>query len=109
MNHKRGKPKAARAGCLLCKPHKFTGVDKPSVQRVLQPAEDLAPGENLTDCVVCEDPNFMHDPDYECCECGKCEQCRVGGDCLHEETHVPVAYFEPMPVTVQELLKRKAS
>ena len=23
MNHKRGKPKQARAGCLLCKPHKF--------------------------------------------------------------------------------------
>lgn len=22
MNHKRGKPKSARGGCLLCKPHK---------------------------------------------------------------------------------------
>lgn len=22
MNHKRGKPKSARAGCLMCKPHK---------------------------------------------------------------------------------------
>lgn len=22
MHHKRGKPKSARAGCLLCKPHK---------------------------------------------------------------------------------------
>lgn len=25
MNHKRGKPKNARAGCLLCKPHKANG------------------------------------------------------------------------------------
>lgn len=25
MNHKRGKPKAARSGCLLCKPHKVHG------------------------------------------------------------------------------------
>jgi hypothetical protein len=23
MNHKRGKAKAQRAGCLMCKPHKF--------------------------------------------------------------------------------------
>jgi hypothetical protein len=23
MNHKRGRPKAARAGCLMCKPNKF--------------------------------------------------------------------------------------
>jgi len=22
MNHKRGRPKSSRAGCLLCKPHK---------------------------------------------------------------------------------------
>ena len=22
MNHKRGKPKSCRAGCLMCKPHK---------------------------------------------------------------------------------------
>ena len=25
MNHKRGKPKNARAGCLMCKPHKMNG------------------------------------------------------------------------------------
>lgn len=25
MNHKRKKPKNARAGCLLCKPHKANG------------------------------------------------------------------------------------
>lgn len=24
-HHRRGKPKAARAGCLLCKPHKIHG------------------------------------------------------------------------------------
>jgi hypothetical protein len=25
MNHKRGRPKSRRAGCLLCKPHKANG------------------------------------------------------------------------------------
>lgn len=25
MNHKRKKPKSARCGCLLCKPHKANG------------------------------------------------------------------------------------
>jgi hypothetical protein len=30
MNHKRKKPKNARAGCLLCKPHKMNG-SKPHV------------------------------------------------------------------------------
>ncbi len=28
MNHKRGKPKSRRAGCLLCKPNKANGGDK---------------------------------------------------------------------------------
>jgi hypothetical protein len=28
MNHKRGKPKNARAGCLLCKPNKANGANK---------------------------------------------------------------------------------
>ena len=27
-NHKRRKPKSARSGCLLCKPHKANGVKK---------------------------------------------------------------------------------
>jgi len=26
MNHKRGRPKDRRAGCLLCKPHKANGA-----------------------------------------------------------------------------------
>jgi len=26
MNHKRGRPKNARAGCLFCKPHKANGA-----------------------------------------------------------------------------------
>jgi len=26
MNHKRGRPKNRRAGCLLCKPHKMNGA-----------------------------------------------------------------------------------
>ena len=28
MNHKRGKPKNARSGCFLCKPHKMNGSKK---------------------------------------------------------------------------------
>lgn len=28
MNHKRGKPKNARAGCLMCKPHKMNGYHR---------------------------------------------------------------------------------
>jgi hypothetical protein len=26
MNHKRGRPKNRRAGCLMCKPHKMNGL-----------------------------------------------------------------------------------
>lgn len=26
MNHKRGRPKNQRAGCLMCKPHKANGI-----------------------------------------------------------------------------------
>ena len=26
MNHKRGRPKNRRAGCLMCKPHKMNGA-----------------------------------------------------------------------------------
>lgn len=28
MNHKRGKPKNSRAGCLMCKPNKMNGINK---------------------------------------------------------------------------------
>ena len=28
MNHKRGRPKNSRAGCLMCKPNKMNGVNK---------------------------------------------------------------------------------
>lgn len=28
MNHKRGRPKSARGGCLFCKPHKHQGMKK---------------------------------------------------------------------------------
>jgi len=36
MNHKRGKPKNARAGCLMCKPHKGNGMktDKHSIKKL---------------------------------------------------------------------------
>ncbi len=38
MNHKRGRAKNARAGCLLCHPNKANGVnvDRPRVARHLQ-------------------------------------------------------------------------
>jgi hypothetical protein len=31
MNHNRLRPKSARAGCLLCKPHKANGADRRSI------------------------------------------------------------------------------
>jgi len=37
MHHKRGQPKNARAGCLMCKPHKANGVDRRTVQERRQP------------------------------------------------------------------------
>ena len=39
MNHKRGRPKNRRAGCLLCKPHKANGAknkNPPRERRKLQ-------------------------------------------------------------------------
>jgi|HubBroStandDraft_4_1064222.scaffolds.fasta_scaffold48987_2 hypothetical protein len=43
MNHKRKRPKNARAGCLLCKPHKANGAkdrQPPAVVRRTQRARD---------------------------------------------------------------------
>ena len=43
MNHKRKRPKNARAGCLLCKPHKANGAknrQSPSVVRRVQRGRD---------------------------------------------------------------------
>lgn len=31
-NYKRGRPKNARSGCLLCKPHKGNGADRRTIQ-----------------------------------------------------------------------------
>lgn len=31
MNHKRGRPKNRRAGCLWCKPHKMNGYNDESI------------------------------------------------------------------------------
>jgi hypothetical protein len=33
MNHKRGKPKSARAGCLMCKPYKDQKASKAKAKR----------------------------------------------------------------------------
>lgn len=43
MNHKRGRAKNQRSGCLLCKSHKMCGAKdklKPSVKRKLQKVKD---------------------------------------------------------------------
>lgn len=42
MNFKRRKPKESRAGCLLCKPHKFMGNSKHA-----QPVQKLRAVESL--------------------------------------------------------------
>ena len=36
MNHKRGRPKNARAGCLMCKPHKANGAKDKDAPRVVR-------------------------------------------------------------------------
>jgi hypothetical protein len=51
-NHKRGRPKHQRAGCLYCKPHKDNGSrlkdrDPPNLQRRLQ--EDVEDVDDTTD------------------------------------------------------------
>lgn len=52
MHHKRGKPKNARAGCLLCKPNKANGAQKTELghrgygklRRAIHSAGDLRRG-----------------------------------------------------------------
>jgi len=49
-NHKRGKPKNQRSGCLMCKPHKMNGAkgsfkEKASVKRKLQEDEEYDDAE----------------------------------------------------------------
>jgi hypothetical protein len=47
MNHKRRRPKNARAGCLMCKPHKANGAknrDRSSVVRRTQRGRDERAG-----------------------------------------------------------------
>lgn len=54
MNHKRGKPKSARAGCLWCKPHKHQGrANHPRSKRALAIlAEPIAALLLLAGCSV---------------------------------------------------------
>lgn len=42
MNHKRGRPKNRRAGCLLCKPHKANGADRRTVPEQRRDAGERA-------------------------------------------------------------------
>ena len=41
MNHKRGRPKNRRAGCLLCKPHKANGAKGKVKPKDRASADDL--------------------------------------------------------------------
>ena len=43
MNHKRGRPKNRRAGCLFCKPHKANGCKRGSPSRQEQLAREGEP------------------------------------------------------------------
>lgn len=48
MHHKRKKPKSARAGCLMCKPHKHQAVKKTKSAKKLQEKKaDLKMKEDL--------------------------------------------------------------
>jgi len=42
VNHKRGRCKNRRAGCLLCKPHKANGADRRTVQELRRDHADAA-------------------------------------------------------------------
>jgi hypothetical protein len=42
LNHKRGKPKKARAGCLLCKPHKCNHADRRTLPEKRQDIADAS-------------------------------------------------------------------
>lgn len=48
MNHKRGKPKSGRAGCLLCKPHKRQGAKASLRKRLAEKRADLNAREQRT-------------------------------------------------------------
>ena len=66
MNHKRGRPKDRRAGCLLCKPSKSNGVK--GADRV---ARNSTPPEN---------PRVSNGRFYDWCpDCDGTGRCNCGG------------------------------
>jgi hypothetical protein len=54
MNHKRGKPKNARAGCLMCKPHKMNGAKR---SRGLQPVGKTVASNQMNEFLARIDVN----------------------------------------------------
>lgn len=62
MNHKRGKPKNARSGCLLCKPHKANGAKGKLVNKTMQ--ERKAAEDEKTQL-----NNISEHGDCDCIEC----------------------------------------
>lgn len=40
MNHKRGRPKNARSGCLMCKPQKANGADRRTLGEIRRDIAD---------------------------------------------------------------------
>ena len=47
MNHKRKRPKRARAGCLMCKPHKSTGIGELRSAKISDKKRLIATKEQL--------------------------------------------------------------
>jgi hypothetical protein len=70
-NHKRGKPKNARAGCLMCKPHKANGAKDAEPLQELKAEAKL--DEGLEEVVESE---FQKEIRKYCsldfCGCGEC-------------------------------------
>ena len=58
MNHKRGRPKNRRAGCLTCKPQKANGAkgkerERPTVRRRKQPESFYCQDCGAEDAAMC--------------------------------------------------------
>lgn len=64
MNHKRGRPKNARAGCLLCKPHKANGFKNRSSCQTVQERRALVYDAEVQDVIIDEEERILDD-DYE--------------------------------------------
>ena len=70
-NHKRGRPKNARAGCLSCKPHKANGAKDAETPQELKNAPKLDEGlEEVVESEFRKEIQRFCDDDF--CGCGEC-------------------------------------